>query len=72
MKKKNDPINYPSHYTFGNIEVIEVIEDWELDFHEGNTIKYIARAHHKGNQLQDLEKALWYLQRKITKIKDDE
>lgn len=58
-------INHPDHYNQGNIEVIDVIEDWNLGFHLGNAIKYIARAEHKDNTKQDLEKAKWYLQRYI-------
>lgn len=61
-------INHPKHYAFGTIEAIDVIEDWQLGFHEGNTIKYIARAKHKGKELQDLKKAQWYLDRKIKNI----
>jgi len=63
-----DKVNHPKHYTFGTIEVIDVIEDWQLGFHEGNCIKYIARAKHKGNELEDLKKAEWYLKRKIEDI----
>lgn len=62
----NDPINHPSHYTFGKIEVIEVIEDWNLDYNRGNAVKYIARAPHKGSELEDLKKARWYLDRAIS------
>lgn len=58
-------INHPDHYNQGDIEVIDVIEDWNLGFHLGNAIKYIARAEHKGSPKQDLEKAKWYLQRYI-------
>jgi hypothetical protein len=67
---KEDVVNHPKHYTFGKIEVIDAIEDWGLDkdFHLGNTIKYVARAKHKGNELQDLKKAQWYLSRKISKL----
>lgn len=64
-EKQEEKVNHPKHYTFGTIEVIEVIEDWELGFHEGNCIKYIARAKHKGNELEDLKKAQWYLNKKI-------
>ena len=63
-----DPVNHPAHYNTGKIEVIEVIEDWKLGFHDGNAVKYIARAAHKGNRLQDLQKARWYLDRLITKL----
>jgi hypothetical protein len=62
---KMEQVNHPNHYNVGKYEVIDVIEDWGLGFALGNTIKYIARADHKGNTIQDLEKALWYLQREI-------
>ena len=65
LDKKDDMVNHPSHYTFGTIEVITVIEDWKLGFHEGNCIKYIARAKYKGRELEDLKKAQWYLNRRI-------
>jgi len=64
-----DAVNHPKHYNFGTIEVIDVIEDWGLGFQLGNAIKYIARAPHKGTELQDLEKAAWYLQRQISRLK---
>ena len=63
-----DIVNHPSHYTFGNIEVIDVIEDWQLEFHVGNVIKYIARAKYKGRELEDLKKAQWYLNRKVAQL----
>lgn len=69
---KQDMVNSPPHYTFGTIEVITVIEDWKLEFHEGNCIKYIARAKHKGNELEDLKKAQWYLNRKIKQLNNKE
>jgi hypothetical protein len=73
MKKavKNGPVNHPSHYTFGKIEVIDAIEDWELGFHEANVVKYVARAKHKVDELEDLEKGAWYLNRKIEKMKKE-
>ncbi len=65
-------VNHPTHYGGSeNIyEAIKVIEAWELDFHLGNTVKYISRAGKKDidKELQDLKKALWYLQRKIDNI----
>jgi hypothetical protein len=60
-----DHIDHPGHYNNGSIEVIDVIEDWQLGFHEGNVVKYVARASHKGDRLQDLRKARWYLNRLI-------
>ena len=66
----SDPVNHPAHYTTGKIEVIDALEDWKLDFHEGNVVKYIARAKHKGRELEDLKKARWYLDRKIQKLEE--
>ena len=63
--KKPDLINNPPHYTQGKIEPIAVIEDWKLGFCLGNTVKYIARAEHKGSTVADLKKARWYLEREI-------
>ncbi|EGQ3351206.1 DUF3310 domain-containing protein [Staphylococcus pseudintermedius] len=68
----DDVVNNPSHYTYGNIEVIDYIEqvtkDYppELAFSIGNAIKYISRAVHK-NGKEDLDKARWYLQRAYDK-----
>lgn len=60
-----DLVNHPPHYTFGAIEVLDAIEDWDLDFHEAQVVKYVARALHKGERVQDLKKARFYLDRKI-------
>ena len=60
---KNDPVNHPAHYTQYEHEVIELTE--KLDFCTGNAVKYILRAPFKGNEKQDLEKALWYLNRSL-------
>lgn len=68
-KKITDMVDHPSHYTKGKIEVIEFIEDQELEYHESNVVKYIARAKHKGKRLEDLKKAQWYLERKIALLK---
>ncbi len=58
-------IDHPDHYTFSSIEVIDAIEAWDLGFHLGNVVKYVARAEHKGTPLEDLKKARWYLDRAI-------
>ena len=62
-------VNHPVHYGGEDnlYEAIKVIEAWELDFHLGNTVKYISRAGKKGSdkELQDLKKALWYLQGRL-------
>jgi hypothetical protein len=68
---EKDNVNHPKHYTFGTIEVIDVIEDWKLEYHLGNVIKYIARAKYKENELEDLKKARWYLDRKIKQLQLD-
>ncbi len=65
-----DNINHPSHYNTGKIEVIEYIEDKNLNFHLGNVIKYISRAGKKGDALEDLKKAQWYLNRYIKKLEN--
>ncbi len=67
----NDPINHPKHYTATAVEPIDVIEAWALGFCLGNTVKYIARAEHKANKLEDLRKAQWYLNREITRLEKD-
>lgn len=66
----HDAINHPSHYTDGKIEVIDYIEDKQLGYHLGNAIKYISRAGKKdpSKTVEDLKKAVWYINRKIKKL----
>ena len=61
----NDPVNHPQHYNAhpSGIECIQVVE--HMQFNLGNAIKYIWRADMKGSTLEDLHKALWYIQREI-------
>jgi hypothetical protein len=70
-----EQVNHPNHYggEDNTYEAIKVIEAWDLDFHIGNTVKYISRAGKKGTdqELQDLKKALWYLERKIKNLEDN-
>lgn len=68
-KEVKEVINHPLHYG-GDVvyEAIKVIEAWELDFCIGNAVKYLSRAKHKGNELEDLRKARWYLNRKIEQL----
>lgn len=63
----NDPVNHPAHYTTGKIEVIDYIEDQKLPYHLGNAVKYISRAGKKDKDkiIEDLKKAVWYIQRYI-------
>ena len=65
--KNEEAVNHPAHYGGKECtyEAIKVIEAWELGFCLGNTVKYISRAGKKGQRLEDLEKAAWYLNREI-------
>lgn len=64
----SNAVDHPSHYNKGKIEVIDFIEDQQLPFHLGNVVKYIARAGSKGDKLEDLKKARWYLDRYINEV----
>ena len=69
----SDAVNHPSHYTDGNIEVIEYIED-KLDYCLGNAVKYISRAGKKdpAKEIEDLQKADWYINRRIRELEQKE
>ncbi|QOL33131.1 DUF3310 domain-containing protein [Bifidobacterium eulemuris] len=56
-----DPVNHPEHYELGPFECIEL--SGLYDFCLGNAVKYVWRHRHKGQPMQDLNKALWYLRR---------
>lgn len=64
----DDTVNHPSHYNYGDIEVIDFIEqvtqhyNANVAYHIGNAIKYLARSPHK-NGKEDIEKAKWYIER---------
>jgi hypothetical protein len=64
-----DNVNHPPHYKKYPVEVIEITE--QLDFNRGNAVKYILRAGHKAgvDELEDLSKAAWYVNRAIEKLK---
>ena len=69
-----EAVNHPQHYGGDTVyEVIKVIEAWQLGFHLGNSVKYIARAGKKDDAktVEDLEKARWYLDRRITQLRAD-
>ena len=63
----SEQVNHPSHYNQGKFEVIEIIEDQQPNFHLGNAIKYICRAGKKNKEktIEDLQKAIWYINRFI-------
>lgn len=68
-----EQVNHPQHYGGEDnpYEAIKVIEAWGLDFNLGNVVKYLSRAGKKSaeTEIQDLEKALWYLKRRIAHLK---
>ena len=70
-KRETDLVNHPDHYNHGKYEAIDVIEDWNLDFHCGNAVKYIARHSYKETPKQDIEKAIWYLQRYLETLNEN-
>lgn len=67
-KKVKDKVNHPSHYCYhpSGIECIEITE--HMNFNLGNAIKYVWRAGSKGNMVEDLSKAIWYLNREIKRL----
>ena len=65
---KSDMVNHPPHYKAGGIETIDFIEAKNLGYNLGNVVKYVSRADLKGNKLEDLQKAKWYLERAISNL----
>lgn len=72
VSPNEDIINRPAHYTDGKIEVIDFIEDKKLGFCLGNAIKYISRAGKKDptKTVEDLKKAIWYINRRIKELEE--
>ena len=70
LKKQDDIIEHPAHYTQG-IECMDYIESHKLNYARGNIIKYVTRAGLKdeSKEVEDLEKARWYLDREIERVK---
>lgn len=75
VQRTTDTVNHPSHYNFGDIEVVDFIEqvtkhyNSDVAYHIGNAIKYISRAPHK-NGKEDIAKAKWYIERAFDKWED--
>lgn len=67
--KSHDPVNHPKHYInqVPGIECIQVTENF--NFNRGNAIKYIWRCGDKGNPIEDLSKAKWYIEREMERLK---
>ena len=71
VRRTRETVNHPDHYGGDTpYEAIKVIEAWGLGFHLGNTVKYVRRAGYKGAELEDLHKARWYLDRRITQLEE--
>lgn len=66
-----DNVNHPKHYTQhpSGVECIQIVE--HMNFNKGNAIKYIWRAGEKGNEIEDLQKAAWYVNREIQRIENE-
>lgn len=66
-RSRPETVNHPAHYGGSEnlYEAIKVIEAWGLGFCLGNAVKYISRAGKKGDLIEDLKKARWYLDREI-------
>ena len=64
-------VNHPNHYNKGKIEVIDFIEDQELNFCLGNVVKYVCRLGLKDEDQQELQKALWYLMRELSRYDEN-
>lgn len=66
-----DMVNHPSHYNMTKYEVIEVLDEWFPDDPLiWQVVKYLSRAKYKNNELEDLKKAQFYLNRKINKLNE--
>ena len=67
---KGDNVNHPAYYTDGSIEVSDFIADKNLNFFRGNVVKYVARAGKKNaeTEVEDLQKARWYIDREIERL----
>ena len=70
-RERKDMVNHPNHYQGQKFEVIDIIEDYQLGFHLGNVLKYILRAGRKSDRVEDLRKAVWYLEREIANEKTE-
>jgi hypothetical protein len=70
---QENKIMTPIHYdNQKNYDVIDFIKDYDLNFNEGNVIKYVARAKHKGSHIKDLEKAIDYLERELQHLRQEQ
>ena len=69
---RTEAVNHPAHYGGDTTyEAIKVIEAWGLGFHDGNAVKYICRQGKKSDRLEDIEKAIWYLNRLAEQLRKE-
>ena len=64
----DEKVNHPSHYNAhaSGVECIEIVE--HMNFNRGNAVKYVWRAGEKGDEIEDLKKGIWYLQREVARL----
>lgn len=67
---EKESINSPPHYQGNSMEAIDIIDAYSLNFARGNAIKYILRAGKKGSEKEDLQKAIWYINHEIERLKE--
>lgn len=71
MENENSIVTRPTHYRYSKYEPKDIIRDWGLNFNLGNVIKYVARAGHKNDILEDLLKAKQYLEFEIEALGEE-
>lgn len=69
---EDSSVDHPTWYTHGSIEVLDFILAWDLDFMSGSCLKYLVRAPYKGDELEDLKKARFYLNKLIERCEKKE
>jgi len=72
-QNKKEMVNHPDHYNKGNpaYEPYKVIREWGCNFNIGSAIKYLSRYKNKWNPIEDLEKAIKYIEFEISAIKEN-
>ena len=75
VNKENDPVNNPEHYTFGGIETVDYLrakltKEEFVGWCRGNALKYLSRAGHKDEELQEYRKAAKYIEWIIDAMKE--
>ena len=73
MENEHNAVTHPSHYCDGRkYEPKDVIRDWGLNFNTGSAVKYLSRAGRKGDIIEDLEKAIQFIQFEIDYLRQEE